>query len=91
MAADENVVNQLWAALEDLLIENQAYASAFQILEQFFPVAACNRVRQHVDTIKAAPEIRAAVRNRIAQLKDQSPHDIVEALLKRSARHKDEN
>ncbi|HEV3205852.1 MAG TPA: hypothetical protein VGZ28_02770 [Terriglobales bacterium] len=89
MDADEHVVNQLWNALEGLLIENQAYASAFETLEQFFPAEVCKLLRRHVDAIKAAPEIREVVRNRIARLKGQSPRDIVEGVLKRSLKPKD--
>ena len=76
------MVNQLLDALEELLIENQAYRSALKTVEPLFPPQARGRVDLLIETAKNDPVIRQTVHQQFAGLRDQSPGDTIEQLLR---------
>jgi len=77
-----SVVNQLLDALEDLIIENQAYKSALKSVEPFFPPQARGRVELVVQTAKNDPLIRQTVHQRFSELRDKSVDESLERLLR---------
>jgi len=91
MEANANLTNKLLDNLEDLLIENRAYATAFDLLEQVVPKAAVERLRAHVEAMKSNPEVRKAVRDGFAPFRDQGIADTLAALLQKLPRMKDVN
>ena len=86
MAVNTNSLIQLLDALEELLIENTAYASSVRVLEQFLPQAQ-GKVAQVIASAKADPKIREHVRSRFASLRSQIQTEanlekVIEELLK---------
>jgi hypothetical protein len=65
-----NDLTRLIDALEDLFIENTAYASSVRVLEAFLPEAK-GKVAEVVEKAKSDPAIRARIQSRLAPLRDQ--------------------
>ena len=86
MAVNAKTLNQLLDALEELLIENTAYARSVEVLEQHLPKAQ-GKVAQIVAQAKADPKIREHARSRFASLRSQiltevNLEKVVDELLK---------
>ena len=91
MAANPKLTNRLLDNIEDLLIENRAYATAFDLVEQFLPKLAVERLRAHVEAMKSNLEVRRTVRETFAPFRDQGIDDSLEALLQKIPQNKDVN
>jgi len=78
----DNLTNELLGALADLLVENRALTSALDVVKEYLPAQAHERLRVHVETIKADPALRAAVADRFAQFRGQQVENILPELLK---------
>ena len=80
MADKSSLINELLDAMEELLIENQAYKSALKAVEPLFPPQAQGRVELVVRTALADPFVRQTVHQQFAELRDQSPDGTIERL-----------
>ena len=55
---DKGLVNQLLDALEDLLIDNNAYRTALTTLDKYLPPQARHLADQMITAAKADPKLR---------------------------------
>ena len=91
MADNPDLVNELFEALADLLVENRALDAALEVAKQHLPSPAQERIRAYVDSLKSDPILREAARRRFDEFRGQSLDDTVQKLLQRFPKIKDAN
>jgi hypothetical protein len=91
MDADRRMIEQLFDALEELLIENGAYRSALANLERHLPPQAQQISDQLIENAKADRRLREMVHGQLHPLRNQPLDQAIERLASIVRPKRDDN
>ena len=91
MDADRRLINQLFDALEELLIDNGAYRSALANLERHLPPQAQQISDRLIENAKADRKLREMVRGQLTPLRNQPLDRAIEELASIVRPKRDDN
>jgi hypothetical protein len=91
MDADRRLINQLFDALEELLIENGAYRSALMTLERHLPEQAQQISERLIANGKADRKLREMVHEQLSPLRNEPLERAIEELASIVRPKRDDN